>query len=50
VPLEEVFEQLEKLFIKNTVPIRLNRSNKREVGKYKKRIKSVVLKNQKDAI
>lgn len=49
-PLEEVFEEIEKLFLKNTIPIRLNRSNKREVGKYKKRIKPVVLKNQKDAI
>ena len=49
-PLEEVFKELENLFLQNTIPIRLNRSNKREVGKYKKRIRPVVLKNQKDAI
>jgi hypothetical protein len=49
-PLERVFKELENLFIQNTIPIRLNRNNKREVGKYKKRIRPVVLKNQKDAI
>lgn len=49
-PLEEVFKELENLFLQNTIPIRLNRNNKREVGKYKKRIRPVVLKNQKDAI
>jgi hypothetical protein len=49
-PLEEVFKELENLFLQNTIPIRLNRNNKREVGKYKKRIRPVVIKNQKDAI
>lgn len=49
-PLEEVFKELENLFLQNTIPIRLNRNNKREVGKYKKRLRPVVLKNQKDAI
>jgi hypothetical protein len=49
-PLEEVFNELENLFLQNTIPIRPNRSNKREVGKYKKRIRPLVLKNQKDAI
>jgi hypothetical protein len=38
-PLEEVFNELENLFLQNTIPIRLNRSNKREIGKYKKRIR-----------
>ena len=49
-PLEEVFNELENLFLQNTIPIRPNRSNKREIGKYKKRIRPLVLKNQKDAI
>jgi hypothetical protein len=49
-PLEEVFKELENLFLQNTIPIRLNRNNKREVGKYRNRIRPLVLKNQKDAI
>jgi hypothetical protein len=49
-PLEEVFKELENIFLKNTIPIRLNRNNKREVGKYYNRKRPLVLKNQKDAI
>lgn len=49
-PLEEVFNELENLFLQNTVPIRANRNNKRDVGKYRNRIRPFVLKNQKDAI
>lgn len=49
-PLEEVFKELENLFLQNTIPIRLNRNNKRQVGKYRTRVKPLVLKNQKDAI
>jgi hypothetical protein len=49
-PLEQVFSELESLFLKNTIPIRENRKNKREVGKYRNRIRPLVLKNQKDAI
>jgi len=49
-PLEEVFKELENLFLQNTIPIRLNRNNKREVGKYRTRVRPLVLKNQKDAI
>lgn len=49
-PLESVFKELENLFLQNTIPIRKNRNNKREVGKYNKRIRPRVLKNQKDAI
>ncbi|NRS90584.1 hypothetical protein HNQ02_003529 [Flavobacterium sp. 7E] len=49
-PLDEVFEELENLFLKNTIPIRLNRNNKREAGKYLNRKRLLVLKNQKDAI
>lgn len=49
-PLENVFQELEALFIKNTIPIRKNRNNIRDVGKYRTRMKPVILKNQKDAI
>lgn len=49
-PLEEVFNELETLFLQNTIPIRENRNNKRDVGKYRNRIRPLVLKNQKDAI
>lgn len=49
-PLESVYSELQKLFLQNTVPIRKNRSNKRQVGKYRTRNKPLVLKNQKDAV
>lgn len=49
-PLEQVFNELETLFLQNTIPIRENRNNKRDVGKYRTRIRPLVLKNQKDAI
>lgn len=49
-PLDKIFEELEALFLKNTVPIRNNRTNPRDVDKYKKRIKPKVTKNQRDAI
>ena len=49
-PLEQILNELESLFLKNTIPIRNNRSNKREKDKYRARMKPVVLKNQKDAI
>jgi len=49
-PLEEVFKELENLFLQNTIPIRLNRNNKRESGKYRTRVRPIVLKNQKDAL
>ena len=48
--LENIFKELQDLFIQNTIPIRPNRNNKRNVGKYRARIKPQVLKNQKDAI
>jgi len=48
--LEEVYKNLENLFLQNTIPIRPNRNNKREIGKYNRRTKPLVLKNQKDAI
>lgn len=49
-PLNQILNELESLFLKNTIPIRNNRSNKREKDKYRARMKPVVLKNQKDAI
>lgn len=48
--LEDVFLELQTLFLKNTVPIRPNRSNPRNVGKYRNRIRPIVLKNQRDAV
>lgn len=50
VPLESVLQELEALFLKNTIPIRSNRTNTRKVGKYRTRTKPIVTKNQKDAI
>lgn len=49
-PLERMFHELEGLFLKNTIPIRTNRSNSRNMGQYRCRIKPKVTKNQKDAI
>jgi hypothetical protein len=49
-PLESVFNELENIFLQNTVPIRENRNNKRNTAKYRVRSKPKVTKNQKDAI
>lgn len=49
-PLETVFSELENIFLQNKTPIRENRSNKRNIGKYRVRSKPKVTKNQKDAI
>lgn len=49
-PLESVFQELEALFIKHTIPIRNNRTFPRHVGKYRARIRPKTTKNQKDAI
>lgn len=48
--LENVFLELQTLFLKNTVPKLLGRSNPRNVGKYLNRIRSLVLVNQRDAV
>lgn len=48
--LKDVFLELQTLFLKNTVPIRPGRSNPRNVGKYRNRIRPFVLKNQRDAV
>lgn len=49
-PMETVFHDLRALFIKNTIPIRNGRTNPREVGKFRARIKPQITKNHKDAI
>ena len=49
-PLEKIFQELEALFLKHTIPIRNNRTNIREVGKYRARIRPKVTKNHRDAI
>lgn len=48
--LEKVFKELQDLFLKNTVPVRNNRTNPRNKDKYRTRVKPKVTKNQKDAI
>jgi hypothetical protein len=49
-PLENIFHELETLFLKNTIPIRNNRTNLRDMDKYKNKVKPIVTKNQRDAI
>lgn len=48
-PLERVFLELQELFLKNTVPIRINRTYPRKV-RQKGKIKPKITKNQKDSI
>jgi hypothetical protein len=48
--LEQVFLELQELFLKHTVPIRNNRTNKRNTGKFRARTKPKITKNQKDSI
>lgn len=49
-PLETIFRELQELFLKNTIPIRNNRTNQRNKDKFRARVKPKVTKNQKDAI
>ena len=49
-PLDTVFEQLEELFLRHTVPIRSNRKNGRDTQKYRYKDKPFVTKNQKDSL
>ncbi|MFD2286696.1 transposase [Pedobacter petrophilus] len=49
-PLDKVFQELETLFLKHTIPIRNNRTVERQVGKYRARTRPKVTKNQRDAI
>ncbi len=48
--MDETIKQLKSLFKKHLVPISPNRSNARDVDKYRKRLKPKVTKNQRDAI
>lgn len=48
--ISEIVNQLKVLFKQNLVPIRPNRSNQRNIGKYRKRERPKLTKNQKDAI
>lgn len=47
---EDIVAELKSLFCKHLIPIRPNRSNKRNKYRYKKRVRPKVSKNQKDAI
>jgi hypothetical protein len=49
-PLESIFQELETLFLNNTIPIRNNRNNTRNPAKYRARIKPKVTKNLKNTI
>jgi hypothetical protein len=48
--MEDIVNQLKILFKQELVPIRPNRSNKRNIGKYSRREKPKVTKNQKDSL
>ena len=48
--IEAPLNELKQLFKENLVPIRPNRSFKRNSGKYRSRLKPKVTKNQKDSI
>lgn len=48
--MEKAVEKIKKLFLEHQVPIRPNRSFKRNSGKYRSRLKPKITKNQKDAI
>ena len=48
--MNEIIEELKLLFKEHLVPIRPNRNNKRNIGKYRSRIKPIVTKNQKDSL
>lgn len=49
-PIEQPLNELKQLFKENLIPIRPNRSFKRNSGKYRSRIKPKITKNQKDSI
>jgi hypothetical protein len=48
--LDKVYQELEGLFLKHTVPIRNNRNNKRDTQKYHYKDKPIVTKNQKNSL
>jgi hypothetical protein len=47
--MDETIEELKTLFKKHLVPIRPDRSNPRDTGRFRKRLKPKVTKNQRDA-
>jgi len=49
-PLDKVFQELEELFLKHTIPIRKNRKNQRDTQKYRYKDKPFITKNQKDSL
>lgn len=49
-PMEEITYVIKEILKQHTIPIRLNRQYARNNGKYRKRTKPRVTKNQKDAI
>lgn len=49
-PLDKVYQELEDLFLRHTVPIRSNRKNPRDTQKYRYKDKPFVTKNQKDSL
>jgi hypothetical protein len=48
--MDKTIEELKSLFKKNLVPIRPDRTFARDTGKFRKRLKPKVTKNQRDAI
>ena len=48
--MDKTIEELKSLFKKHLVPIRPNRTFERDTGKFRKRLKPKVTKNQRDAI
>lgn len=48
--MQDSIDELKTLFKEHLIPIRPNRSNKRNVGKYRNRIKPRITKNQKDSL
>ena len=49
-PLDQIYQELEGLFLKHTIPIRSNRTNPRLTEKYRYKTKPKVTKNHRDAI
>ena len=47
---EMILKELENLFIKTLIPIRPNRSFKRNIGRYRTRKKPIIVKNFKNAL
>ena len=47
--MDNTLKELRILFKKNLIPIRPNRVFQRDTGKYRKRLKPKVTKNQRDA-